>query len=194
MTLVAEANKLDFTTATFKIKKEYDQKLRMFNEMNQLEENRKIAQSHFKLLANQEQHLEHSIAALALLVQIESISNKINWSKFYFVNLNYWDLQVKRLINCSLSNYFKVYKRVQWVVSQRLHQDWWRRDRDQIEQIDFEMWQICCITKILKFHASRRRAGFVQNNVHYLISHLVVLLFAQLLFQSSNLFVLLYQQ
>lgn len=43
MVLVADANKLDFTTASLKIKKEFDQKLRTFMEMNTLEENRKIA-------------------------------------------------------------------------------------------------------------------------------------------------------
>jgi hypothetical protein len=43
MVLVADANKLDFTTASLKIKKQFDQKLRTFMEMNTLEENRKIA-------------------------------------------------------------------------------------------------------------------------------------------------------
>lgn len=38
--------------------------------MNELEENRKIARSHFLVAENQERHLQHQIASLILLVQI----------------------------------------------------------------------------------------------------------------------------
>jgi hypothetical protein len=55
----------------------FDQQLRTYKEMNELEENRKIARSHFAVSDNQELHLQHQIASLILLVQILKVAYQI---------------------------------------------------------------------------------------------------------------------
>jgi hypothetical protein len=54
---LSDAEKLEFTTAHAKIKRELDQNLRTFKEFVDLEENKKVAQSHESLIKHQELRL-----------------------------------------------------------------------------------------------------------------------------------------
>ena len=62
-------DKLDFSTAHTKIKRELDYNLRNFKEFIDLEENKKIAQSHSSKIKHQELRLMQEVSGLMLLVR-----------------------------------------------------------------------------------------------------------------------------
>ena len=64
-----EMDKLEFGTSVTKIKRELDQNLRTFKEYVDLEENRKVAQSHQSKTKHQEMRLMQEMASLLLIVR-----------------------------------------------------------------------------------------------------------------------------
>ena len=62
-------DKIEFSTAYTKIKRELDTNLRMFKEFIDLEDNKKIAKSHSSLIKHQELRLMQEVSSLLLLVR-----------------------------------------------------------------------------------------------------------------------------
>jgi len=67
---INDADKLEFSNAHGKIKRELDQNLRTIKEFLDLEENKKVAHSHESLLKHQELRLIQEISSLVLHVRI----------------------------------------------------------------------------------------------------------------------------
>ena len=64
-----DADKLDFSTAHTKIKRELDMNLRVFKEFIDLEDNKKIAKNHSSMIKHQELRLMQEVSSMLLLVR-----------------------------------------------------------------------------------------------------------------------------
>lgn len=64
-----DEDKLNFSTAQTKIKRDLDHNLRTFKEFIDLEDNKKVAKRHQSMIKHQELRLMHEVASLLLLVR-----------------------------------------------------------------------------------------------------------------------------
>lgn len=70
LAVISESERLEYSNAHYKLKRELDQNLRTFKEFMDLEENKKVAESHQSLLKHQQLRLTQEIASLLLLVRV----------------------------------------------------------------------------------------------------------------------------